>query len=105
MHATAAQGTSWAPGPEASSDLAHRYRPRPLVVEQLLPALDFLRRQGGRIVREVLPDSQPAWHGRALADLLEPTFEVGKFVDVLILSLPVHRPRIGDHVRNSVFVA
>jgi hypothetical protein len=50
-------------------------------------------------------DSQPALHGRAPADLLKPTFEVGKLLDVLILSLPVHRPRIGDLVRDGVFVA
>src|SRR5262249_49897304 len=46
-----------------------------------------------------------ALDGRAVADLVEPAFEMLELVDVLALGLPVDCPRIANHIGDRVFAA
>lgn len=70
-----------------------RHRTGALVVEQSRAAFRFLRRQLGRVLRQVGADRQAALHGRTGADLLERALEVLEFLDVRALVFPVHCPR------------
>ena len=51
------------------------------------------------------PTAMPLCTAGPRAELLEPALEVLELLDVLALDLPVHRPRIADHVGDRVLVA
>src|SRR5208282_49890 len=50
-------------------------------------------------------DGQAALDGGARAQFVEPAFEISEFFDVLPLRLPVHGPKIADHIGDGIFVA
>src|SRR5579859_349583 len=81
-----------------------RHRPRTLVVEQLRPPVALLLGKLRRILGQVRTHRHAALHARPRTKLLEPAFEVLELLDVLALRLPVHRPRVADHIGNRVLV-
>src|SRR5215471_12056771 len=95
--------------PPVVSECAHgrlrRHRPSALVVENLRPPLALLGRQLGLVLRQVRTRRHPALHAWTRTKFLEPALEVLELLDVLTLRLPVHGPRIADHISDGVLVA
>ena len=65
----------------------------------------LLRRHRRWIPGQIRAHRHAPLHPRPGAELLEPALEVLELLDVLALRLPVHRPRIADHVGDRVLVA
>src|SRR5580704_16809756 len=76
-----------------------------LVVHDLANLRPLLVAQCGGIDAEIVAGLHPALDCGAVADLVEPAFELFELTDVLALGLGVDGPRIGNHVGDRVLVA
>ena len=61
--------------------------------------------QSAGVDAQIVAGLHPALDRRAVADFVEPAFEIFELADVLALRLRVDGPGIGDHVGDRVFVA
>ena len=91
-------GDEWRPGTDGTGRARWLYS---ILARRSCSSGDSFEASSDRLAPTAMPRCTA---GRA-PSLLKPALEIWEFLDVLALRLPVHRPRIADHIGDGILVA